>query len=113
MGEEDGAGRAELRDRDASPSAGWSVYVLVSTEMRRTYVGVTTDLTRRVAQHNGEQRGGARSTRAGRPWKLAAEYGPFDGRGEAQRVERAVKRLRGAARFTWTASPESASTKRI
>ena len=76
----------------------WFVYVLMSARSRRTYVGITTDLERRLAQHNGEQRGGARATRAGRPWRMAAEYGPFEGRGPAQRAERAVKRLRGAAR---------------
>jgi predicted GIY-YIG superfamily endonuclease len=91
----------------------WFVYVLISLRASRTYVGITTDLERRVAQHNGEQRGGARTTRAGRPWSLAAEHGPFDGRGEAQRVERAIKRLRGAARLSWTAVPEVESTGRI
>lgn len=90
----------------------WSVYVLTSVHSRRTYVGITTDLERRVAQHNGERRGGARTTRAGRPWKLAAEYGPFDGRGEAQRVEHTLKRLRGSARLSWTPTAESPPTDR-
>jgi predicted GIY-YIG superfamily endonuclease len=85
----------------------WFVYVLVSTRSRRTYVGITTDSERRLAQHNGEIPGGARATRAARPWRVAAEYGPYDGRGEALRVERAVKRLRGRQRFSWTPGPES------
>jgi len=83
----------------------WFVYVLASARSRRTYVGITTDVERRLAQHNGEVRGGARSTRAGRPWRRAAEYGPFPRRGDALRVELAVKRLRGPARLHWKPAP--------
>jgi hypothetical protein len=37
-------------------------------------------------------------------------YGPFLDQGEAQEIEAAVKRLRGAARLKWkpTANPKSA-----
>lgn len=76
----------------------WWVYVLCSSS-RRTYVGVTNDLSRRLAQHNGELPGGAKSTRAGRPWTLGAQFGPFATRADAQRIEYRVKRRRGAARL--------------
>jgi predicted GIY-YIG superfamily endonuclease len=79
----------------------WTVYVLVSSS--RTYVGVTTDVRRRVVQHNGDLPGGARSTRAGRPWRVARTWGPFATRGEALRVEHLVKRLRGRRRLQWRA----------
>ncbi len=79
----------------------WSVYVLISADRGRTYVGVTTDLERRLAQHNGGRPGGARSTRAGRPWQVGAVHGPYATRGEALRVERRVKRLRGRRRLAW------------
>jgi len=78
----------------------WTVYLLAAA--KRTYVGITTDLRRRLDQHNGERRGGARSTRAGRPWRVARRWGPFRSRGEALRVEHRVKRLRGPARLTFT-----------
>lgn len=81
--------------------APWWVYVLASTVRTVTYVGCTNDVARRVRQHNGELSGGARFTRNWRPWKLAITYGPFNGRGEAQRAERRVKRLRGAERLRW------------
>ena len=81
--------------------ARWFVYVLTSKGDRRTYVGITTDSARRLEQHNGVRPGGARSTRAGRPWRLAIEYGPFGGRGEALRAEREVKQLRGRRRLSW------------
>ena len=84
----------------------WTVYVLCSERQATTYVGVTNDLERRLEQHNGEQPGGARSTRGGRPWKVGATYGPFETRGEGQSVEYAVKQLRGSARLGWV--PEDA-----
>ena len=86
-------------------TSGWVVYVLVSESTGETYVGVTNALERRVAQHNGDRAGGARSTRRGRPWVVAVTYGPFATRGEAQAVEHAVKRMRGRERLemieTW------------
>jgi len=87
--------------------APWFVYVLASTRLPRTYVGITTDPMRRLAQHNGELPGGARATRAGRPWRVAAEYGPYDGRGEALRVEHTLKKLSGRKRLCWTPGAET------
>ena len=78
---------------------GWFVYVLLSRDARRTYVGISTDPERRLAQHNGERAGGARSTRAGRPWTRARLHGPYERRGDALRVERALKNRRGDARL--------------
>ena len=46
------------------------VYCLVSsTSPTQTYVGITNNFRRRIRQHNGEITGGARRTRAYRPWK--------------------------------------------
>jgi putative endonuclease len=88
--------------RDGAPGEGrWWVYVLVSASLGRTYVGITIDVERRVAQHNGDVPGGARSTRAGRPGTLGSTYGPFVDRAEASRAEHAVKALRGEARLRW------------
>jgi len=81
------------------PITDWYVYVLVSVAGRRTYVGISTDPERRLLQHNGERPGGARSTRAGRPWERARLHGPFETRGEALRMERAIKQRRGEARL--------------
>lgn len=75
------------------------VYVLVSERTGRTYVGVATNPERRLRQHNGHVKGGAKSTRAGRPWKQARLLGPYRGRGEAQQIEAQVKRARGLSRL--------------
>lgn len=77
----------------------WHVYVLVSADGGRTYVGVTCDLPRRLAQHNGECPGGAKSTRAGRPWSVGATFGPYPSRGQAQSVEHRLKRRSGRDRL--------------
>ena len=77
----------------------WHVYVLLSADQGRTYVGVTTDLERRLSQHNGELPGGAKATRQGRPWTIAASEGPLECRGDAQRIEHRLKRRRGLRRL--------------
>jgi len=84
---------------DSDCRTAWWVYVLVSASARRTYVGVTTDPERRLAEHNGERPGGARSTRAGRPWTLGRLHGPFEARGEAQALEHRLRRRRGVQRL--------------
>jgi predicted GIY-YIG superfamily endonuclease len=79
----------------------WFVYVLSSPVSARTYVGVSKDPARRLKQHNGDRVGGAKTTRAGRPWQLSRVYGPFADRGLAQKAEAQVKRLRGCQRLAW------------
>jgi structure-specific endonuclease subunit SLX1 len=86
-----------------SAVASWFAYVLVSTRTARTYVGVTTDVPRRARQHNGELAGGARATRAGRPWKVGLVRGPYESRGAAQSAEYAIRRRRGLDRLAWEA----------
>ncbi|KAH9624307.1 hypothetical protein KSS87_010685 [Heliosperma pusillum] len=50
----------------------WCVYLIASTNPPfKTYIGVTTDFSRRLKQHNGELPGGAKASRAGRPWLCA------------------------------------------
>ena len=77
----------------------WLVYVLVSRRAARTYVGIAIDVRRRLGQHNGLANGGAKATRAFRPWRLGIVHGPFASRGEAQSVEHRVKKLRGRRRL--------------
>ena len=66
------------------------VYILLSADGARTYVGWTLDLERRLAQHNSGD--GAKFTRGG-AWALVyAER--FASRGEAMSREAALKRDR-------------------
>ena len=70
----------------------WFVYILASLKRHVTYVGCTTDITRRLRQHNGEIKGGARSTRAGRPWTVSSVSCQLN-HSSALKLEATVKRL--------------------
>lgn len=67
----------------------WHVYLLECGD-GTLYCGITRDLARRVAQHNGLLPGGARYTRGRRPVRLTASLACPD-KGAALRLERAVK----------------------
>ncbi|MFV8755843.1 GIY-YIG nuclease family protein [Nannocystaceae bacterium ST9] len=77
----------------------WWLYLLRSAA-GRFYVGISNDLVRRLAQHNGEQPGGAKATRAGRPWQIVRRWGPF-AHDQAARLECDLKRRRGVKRLDW------------
>lgn len=68
----------------------WQVY-LVRCADDSLYCGVTTDMERRLAQHNGLCPGGARYTRSRRPVRLEACRTCAD-RAEALRLEARIKR---------------------
>ena len=57
-----------------------------SSKSMKTYVGVTNDLKRRLDQHNGKKKGGAKYTR-GRKWKLVCFLSGFPDRTTALRYE--------------------------
>jgi len=80
----------------------WFVYVLQGSGKPVFYTGCTTDLSRRILQHNGKMEGGAKFTRQYRPWVVAKIYGPFPDRSAAQKAEYKVKRLRGPKRLQWS-----------
>ncbi len=69
----------------------FSVYILRSASTNRLYVGQTSDLERRLIEH---QTGVARYTRGRGPWVLVlAEQ--FDNRADAMRRERFLKSGQG------------------
>jgi len=62
-------------------------YMLYSEGTKRTYVGYTVNLQRRIRQHNGEIVGGAKRTRRGRPWTPVLTVSGFPDQVEALRFE--------------------------
>ena len=56
------------------------------------YTGITTDIARRIAEHNGEGGLGARYTRSRRPVQLVYAEAAAN-RAEAARREAAIKQL--------------------
>jgi predicted GIY-YIG superfamily endonuclease len=75
----------------------WTLYLLYHSESNRTYLGVTTDVARRLRQHRGEISGGARfTTRIQKVcpecvWALVATLSQFPGQSEVTRWERLLK----------------------
>ena len=67
------------------------VYVLRSRTTGELYTGSTSDLTRRIAEHN---EGASRSTKHARPWELVHQE-EFVTRTEAVRREHHLKTGKG------------------
>ncbi|AJQ97135.1 putative endonuclease containing a URI domain [Gynuella sunshinyii YC6258] len=56
------------------------------------YTGITTNLDRRLKEHNGDLSGGARFTRARRPVEVVYQERQPD-RSQASRRERVIKKM--------------------
>ena len=69
----------------------WYLYVLECAD-DTLYTGITTDVERRVREHNGEESGGANYTRARRPVEVVAAW-PCEDQSEAASAEAAFKSL--------------------
>ena len=69
----------------------WYVYVVACFD-DSLYCGITTDVNRRIKQHNGDISGGSKYTRSRRPVKLVWSVDVAD-RSEASKVEYKIKRL--------------------
>jgi predicted GIY-YIG superfamily endonuclease len=70
-----------------SSASPYVCYLLISLTSRRTYVGITNNLHRRLRQHNGEITGGARATRVGRPHVCLVTVGGFNTQQECLQFE--------------------------
>ena len=69
----------------------WHVYLLKCSD-NTFYCGISSDLERRLQQHNGLLPGGARYTRGRRPVELLGSIGGLS-QGEALRIEARLKQL--------------------
>jgi len=70
----------------------WFVYLLQGRQ-QRFYCGITTDLERRVQEHNTDRSRASKCAWAARPLRLVWSM-PADSRSEASRIEAQVKRLK-------------------
>jgi len=69
----------------------WFVYILECKD-NTLYTGVTTDLDRRLAEHNGDLPGGAKYTRARRPVRLLYQE-THENRSQACKRESEIKKM--------------------
>ena len=67
------------------------VYILECSD-GSFYTGITTDIPRRLRQHNGELIGGAKYTSARRPVRLLAQSIALENRSLASKLEYLIKR---------------------
>ena len=72
----------------------YTTYILYSTKINKFYTGHTSDLNRRLEEHN---RGKTPFMAKGSPWKLLYSKA-HDSRAESIKLEKFIKK-RGAARF--------------
>lgn len=75
----------------------WFVYLLLCAD-GSLYAGITTDVQRRVMEHNSNDVLGARYTRGRRPVVLVYSEAS-ENRSEATRRERQIKRMSRAAKL--------------
>lgn len=68
----------------------WFVYILRCKD-GTLYTGITTNIKRRIKEHNGSKRG-AKYTRSRRPVKLEAQW-VYESRSAALREEARIKKL--------------------
>jgi putative endonuclease len=76
----------------------WFLYAVLCVD-GSLYCGVTVDVPRRVEEHNGKGKRGARYTRSRRPVELVGSRPAGKTRGEAQRAEARFKRLSRAKKL--------------
>jgi putative endonuclease len=73
--------------------AKYFVYLLKSEVSNRTYIGYTTEVLRRLEQHNGILKNGAKRTRNFRPWKVVL-YVSFEFERTAMQYEFCIQKTR-------------------
>jgi putative endonuclease len=81
---------------ETAEAAAWFVYIVRCAD-GTLYTGVTTDLERRLREHNGEDSNGARYTRPRRPVSLAY-HERAGNRSDAGKRESAIKKLSRSAK---------------
>ena len=88
----------------------WHVYIVRCAD-DTLYTGIAIDVQRRVAEHNGAGRPGARYTRARRPVKLVYQE-PAADRSAAGKREYAIKQMTRAAKRALIAVKTKRATPR-
>lgn len=73
------------------PKSLWQVYLLRCAD-NTLYCGITNHLDKRLRQHNGEIKGGAKYTQSRRPCELVYQE-PCENRQTASQREYAIKQL--------------------
>ena len=81
------------------------VYILKSTIFNRYYIGHTSNLSKRIEDHNS---GKTRSTKAYKPWELIYSE-KFDSKSEAFKREMQIKSYKSGSAFQKLLKRDSAA----
>jgi len=79
--------------------ASYVCYFLSNETHQRTYVGISNNVPRRLRQHNGEIKGGARATRAYGPWHIEVIVTGFVNKSQCLSFEWFMHHLRPRGRY--------------
>jgi predicted GIY-YIG superfamily endonuclease len=71
-----------------------SCYILISEITGKLYIGYTINFNKRIRQHNGEIKGGAKRTSKGRPWVPICIIKGFYDNSSALRFEYRLQKTR-------------------
>lgn len=85
-----------LKDGEEKADLQYVVYLLYSLDKKRTYVGITNNLTKRLRQHNQEIKGGSRATKCSKQWKVLA-YAKGHNKSSALSTENKIKHTKPRA----------------
>ncbi|BCN92372.1 hypothetical protein THMIRHAM_01570 [Thiomicrorhabdus immobilis] len=83
--------QVDYSNTENSSVGSWSVYLLRCAD-NSLYCGITTNLKKRLRQHNGELVGGAKYTKTRQPCELAY-CETYDNRSDASKREYEIKQL--------------------
>lgn len=72
----------------------WLCYLLYSESTKRSYIGATVNMNRRIRQHNREIKGGAKMTGYGMPWTIICNIKGFQNESQAKQFEWKFQRIR-------------------
>ncbi len=84
--------KADSAKPSVTTSGQWSVYILRCAD-NSLYTGITTDINRRLDQHNGQVKNGAKYTRNRQPVELVYQENSAS-RSDACKRESAIKSLK-------------------
>lgn len=79
------------KEKEQAAQTTWYIY-MVENRYQQLYTGITTDLLRRLRQHNGEIKGGAKALKGKGPVNLRWVASTL-GKSQALKVEYKIKRL--------------------
>lgn len=83
------------------PQGPWTCYALSSSDSKRSYTGQTNNFERRLRQHNGELKGGARYTKTKTKWSPLFRVTQFKTLRSVLQFEIAMKKRKVPSKFNF------------